>query len=238
MSISVMTRVWLESPREGKELLIELALADFADDQGRSWPAVETLAKKARCSDRHVQATIRKMVQDGDLEVGIGEGPYGANLYTLLTGGVKSLHPAADDPQGVKSLQGGVKPTTQNVSPTSPDPSLEPSNDPPDNREPDRDPVATPSARKLLDHENGGRVARSDSRAPVVPEGSIEQFARLLVSNRLDGLLREAEYDVVDGFIVFGGPARLAELTDFQRRRVNRFAKMTGFSGIRLPTAV
>lgn len=111
---------------------------------------------------------------------------------------------------------------------------LDPSRDPPE--APDRDHVAPSSARRSRHRENEARSARSDPRAE--PVGNIEQFGVLIVRNRMDDLLREAEYDIADNFVVFGGPARLAELSEFQRRRLQRFARMTGFNGIRLPTAV
>lgn len=48
MSIRTMARVWDQSQHSGSELLMLLALADFADDDGNSYPAVPTLAAKCR----------------------------------------------------------------------------------------------------------------------------------------------------------------------------------------------
>lgn len=52
LSIKIMTRVWDDAPFTGATLLVLLALADGANDEGRCWPSVRTLTHKARCSER------------------------------------------------------------------------------------------------------------------------------------------------------------------------------------------
>lgn len=79
-----MSRIWDSSPSSGRELLVELALADFADDDGRCWPAVSTIAAKARCSEGTVHNTIRALVAAKRLDIKVGEGPYGTNVYVWL----------------------------------------------------------------------------------------------------------------------------------------------------------
>jgi hypothetical protein len=69
MSIRIMTSVWQSSPYSGDRLLIHLALADFANDEGECWPSQATIARKARCSVRHVRTTILAMVADGEIEI-------------------------------------------------------------------------------------------------------------------------------------------------------------------------
>lgn len=69
MSIKVMSWVWDNSPYEGKQLLIHLALADFADDDGYCWPSQETIARKSRCSVETVRTTTRRMQADGFLSI-------------------------------------------------------------------------------------------------------------------------------------------------------------------------
>lgn len=69
MSIKVMSWVWDNSPYDGKALLVHLALADFANDSGECWPSQTTLARKARCTDRHVRDVIRMMQTDGYIEI-------------------------------------------------------------------------------------------------------------------------------------------------------------------------
>lgn len=69
MSISVMTLVWRTAPYQGNALLALLALADWSDDKGVSWPAVETLAKKSRQSERQAQRVLHRLATDGFLKI-------------------------------------------------------------------------------------------------------------------------------------------------------------------------
>ena len=48
-----MARVWDKSRHAGSELLMLLAIADFADDDGKAYPAVSTLATKCRMTGRN-----------------------------------------------------------------------------------------------------------------------------------------------------------------------------------------
>ena len=49
MSVRMIAAVWDRSAHAGNALLMLLAIADFADDEGRAFPSVSTLAKKCRC---------------------------------------------------------------------------------------------------------------------------------------------------------------------------------------------
>lgn len=64
-----MARVWDETQFKGHELLVFLSLADHANDQGVCWPSQETLARKARCSERTVKRIIARLKAEGFLEV-------------------------------------------------------------------------------------------------------------------------------------------------------------------------
>ena len=57
MSIAMMNRVWRELPGKvnAGQLLVALAMADHADDQGVCWPHVTTVARKCGMSGRTVQ---------------------------------------------------------------------------------------------------------------------------------------------------------------------------------------
>ena len=69
MSVKISSKVWDNAPYEGKKLLILLAMADFADDEGLCWPNQETLAAKARCTVEYVRKATKDLVQAGHLEV-------------------------------------------------------------------------------------------------------------------------------------------------------------------------
>ncbi len=84
MSVFIMSQVWRNSPNKGVELLIELALADFADDAGYSFPSIDTIAQKARCSRRYVMETIRALEVSGRVLVEPNMGPRGTNIYRFM----------------------------------------------------------------------------------------------------------------------------------------------------------
>ena len=69
MSVRWITAVWEGSPYKGERLLIHLALADFANDEGICWPSQRTLAHKARCTEGFVGVALKQMMLDGFLEV-------------------------------------------------------------------------------------------------------------------------------------------------------------------------
>ncbi len=56
-----MARVWAQSTRKDGELLVMLALADFANDAGESWPSIPILAAKARLTERQVRRVLTRL---------------------------------------------------------------------------------------------------------------------------------------------------------------------------------
>lgn len=83
MSVRTMARVWAESQQSGSHLLMLLAIADFADDDGNAYPSVTTLAEKCRMKARNAQVILAALRQSGELEVRENEGPRGTNLYCI-----------------------------------------------------------------------------------------------------------------------------------------------------------
>jgi len=81
-----MSRVWEHSRHKGSELLLLLAIADFADDDGRAYPSIARLATKTRLSKRNVQLVLRRLEESGELAIEQGAGPNGVNVYTVCTG--------------------------------------------------------------------------------------------------------------------------------------------------------
>ena len=115
MSIKIMSQVWAESQQDGGNLLVLLAIADFADDWGVSFPSVLTLAKKSRLSESSVHRILRHLQDSGELQIKRQEGPHGCNLYVVNGTGAKIAPGAAGNKKG--------------VPPTAPEPSEEPSGD-------------------------------------------------------------------------------------------------------------
>lgn len=65
MSLRVMATVWDAFPDGGSELLALLALADWADDEGRCWPSMAAIAKKTRLSRSQSQRVIHRLIAGG-----------------------------------------------------------------------------------------------------------------------------------------------------------------------------
>jgi hypothetical protein len=90
MSIRVMTAVWEKSKATEGALIVNLAMADFAHDDGTGvWPSVPTLAQKARLSDRQVQRILRNLEGMGEIQIMArgGRGRRSTTRYTLTPGG-------------------------------------------------------------------------------------------------------------------------------------------------------
>lgn len=76
-----MQTVWEHSRATGPALLVMLAIADHARENGRAWPGVQKIAKKARCSGRTVQRLLAGLVKLNELHIEAGAGPHGTNVY-------------------------------------------------------------------------------------------------------------------------------------------------------------
>lgn len=66
MSVRAMAAVWeIDLPDSDKIVL--LALADCANDEGHCWPSVASLVRKCSKSERTIQASIKRLVDEGHL---------------------------------------------------------------------------------------------------------------------------------------------------------------------------
>lgn len=102
MSLQAYNAVWQHSTARGTDLLVLLALADFADEAGWSYPSIDALAKKARISQRATQDRLRALEAQAAIRIELQAGPHGTNRYQIL---------------GLRSL-----PTPQNLHPAEPAP--------------------------------------------------------------------------------------------------------------------
>lgn len=111
MAINVMSWVWRESQSSGADLLVLLAIADQAHEDGDgAWPSVRTLAGRARVSDRTVQRCINSLVLLGELEIRKGVGRNGVNVYRIIM--ATECHPV--------TMSEGVTPCPKGVTPVTP----------------------------------------------------------------------------------------------------------------------
>lgn len=167
MSVHVASAVWANSEQKGSALLVLLALADYANDEGVCWPSVASLQKRSRLSRRSVQLQLRRLEAAGEIEP-VGETAHGVVRYRVLVRGENFAPPIyggrghvrggaqQDSPGGEASLAGGAQQD-------SPEPSLEPSNKSPKNQKGgtqkpngDQTPLAIVKASLLRDHYGGG----------------------------------------------------------------------------------
>lgn len=107
MSVRTMARVWADSTQAGSHLLMLLAIADFADDDGNAYPAVATLATKCRMKPRNANVILAGLRSSGELEVLENEGPRGTNKYRIVepSRGVQS-HAGLQRIAGLQELAG------------------------------------------------------------------------------------------------------------------------------------
>ena len=85
MSIRTMSHVWEHSQQKGASLLLLLAIADYANDDGRAWPSIATLANKIRMSERNTQRLLQRLSRCGEIEIEVNSGQNGVNVYRVTT---------------------------------------------------------------------------------------------------------------------------------------------------------
>ena len=123
MSIAIMTEVWQCGRYDGARLLLLLAMADFAQDDGSHiYPSVETLAGKIRASVRTVQYHLRSLEDDGVIVIVQEATQHRPREYRIE---VQNLHPW--EGQGCNLRRPGVQSATPRGAIAVAPESLEPS---------------------------------------------------------------------------------------------------------------
>lgn len=83
MSVHVTSQLWRRLPYEGAELLVMMALGDYASEEGHAFPSYKALAAKARCSVKTVQRVVARAERDGYLVVDRGSGKRNFTVYDI-----------------------------------------------------------------------------------------------------------------------------------------------------------
>jgi len=136
MSVKIMSLVWEHAPYSEGSLLVLLALADWADDNGVSWPSNNKLAHKARLQRRRVQYIVRKLQADDFIGIEEGGGRKKQHKYTMNLEKLKGAfiapfqNGALGDKETVHFGAERVHSETQTVHPSAPDPLVEPLEEP------------------------------------------------------------------------------------------------------------
>jgi len=86
MSVRTITRVWEHSKQSSTDLLLLLAMADHADDDGVCWPGIPRLAAKTRTSERQTIRNVEKLAQSGEIFLSRQCGRGHSNLYFITVG--------------------------------------------------------------------------------------------------------------------------------------------------------
>jgi len=108
MSVQAISWVIDQSKHKGNTFVVLLMIANHCRSDGTgAWPSVQTLCKESRLARRTVQRCVNRLTRNwkgiwpAELNVRIGKGPYGANLYDI---------------PGVKLTQGGRQTVTGGAS--------------------------------------------------------------------------------------------------------------------------
>lgn len=134
MSIDLMTQVWKSDAYDGGTLLVLLALADWAADDGTSiFPKVATVGKKARLCPRQVQNCFAQLRKD-EVLIEVAKAKRGRGTeYRLDIDRVKELrrNSCVVKITGEAGFRKGVKPSafvgTNPIAPPIVEPPVDPS---------------------------------------------------------------------------------------------------------------
>lgn len=97
MAVKVMSYVWDKSKQRGPRLLVLLAIADSANDDGFCWLGIPNLAKKSRQTAVNTRQYVRQIEAAGELivwERKTDDGKYNmSNLYKVVMPGTTKTPP-------------------------------------------------------------------------------------------------------------------------------------------------
>lgn len=144
MSIRVMSAVWERSAHSGSALLLMLAIADFARDDGVAWPSLSTLAGKTRMSDRQIRRLVLACESSGELDVDRSRGRH-SHRYRLRVDHLPGQVVRVANPDGRVRVRGSQpghqRPSTRTSEVANPDTAM--SAEP---YEPSREPTTPPGS--------------------------------------------------------------------------------------------
>jgi hypothetical protein len=122
MSIRIMSRVWAEAPYAGSRLLVLLALADWANEEGICWPSLLTIANKTRLGSRQVNNILRRLLADQAISIEKAGGGRGVVNHYRMNLGRDSLQ--SSTPNHNSTNRTSLKSATETMKPCSKKPVL------------------------------------------------------------------------------------------------------------------
>ena len=123
MSVKIMSQVWANGPSDQAQLLVLLAMADIAGDDGKLWPSVATIAEKARMSERNARRIIRCLEADGWVETFVNRGRNSTSKYFVKPDKITGQNNRTDCPGGQNEPENRTKSTVKPDTAMSPEPS-------------------------------------------------------------------------------------------------------------------
>jgi hypothetical protein len=121
VSVHISSYVWKNTPKiDPTALLVLLALADQANDEGNSWYAVINIAARCRISERQAREWLHRLADMG--LIAIHERPGRTNIIQVLTPDVPRT-PAADRTPAASSTSTPAAARRTPLRPTAPEPS-------------------------------------------------------------------------------------------------------------------
>lgn len=120
MSIKAMMHVWQHSRQRGSALVVMLALADMANDDGECYPGKGKLSEKCRLTVRNLTEVLRKLEAAGEISIHRRRnGKFNqSNVYRIELGGSDLQITRVVIPRSL----GSDPQITRVVIPRSPDP--------------------------------------------------------------------------------------------------------------------
>lgn len=93
MAVEVSTKVWNHSQQKNTKLVVMLALANRADEDGICWPGYSYIAQKARLSDeRGAMRIVKELTEQGELIIADPGGGRKKSNHYLVTVGFSADH--------------------------------------------------------------------------------------------------------------------------------------------------
>lgn len=212
MSIKIQAWVWENAADvKGTDLLMLLAIADHANDEGICWPSVGTLAAKCRVSERQAQYIISRLEAADILEIERGVGRNHTSLYTIKGAAdctittTERVQPTApirktkvQPTAPIGEIKGAiqrekVQSSAEKVQPIAPEPSIEP-------------PITT-----TIKQQQQQRLSSSSSERPAIYETYEQEIGLLtpMVSDMIaDDVKTYGEQWIEDAIRVAAGASK------------------------------
>ena len=125
MSVRISSLVWEFSQQSGSDLVMLLAIADFASDDGTAYPSIATLARKTRMQVRNARYILSRLAESGELTIKPNAGPKGCNVFRVtIKQPLQNFAPLQSSAPLQAVAATPAKPCTKPLQRIAPEPSL------------------------------------------------------------------------------------------------------------------